>query len=211
VLNLTDEERRGRVALASSVGIDPAVPIVGINTGAGNRWPLKRWRPEGFVQLIEHILGTTCAEVMMLGGRSEEETNARMRARFDERVHHRTAASLREFIRLIDLCDIVVTGDTLALHAAVGLGKRVVALFGPTSAAEIDLYGLGTKIVPRIECLCCYQPVCTRTPNCMDMISAEDVFVAVTQQLSVLGVDVSAEGRDANISHQYAAVGEPGR
>jgi ADP-heptose:LPS heptosyltransferase len=96
----------------------------------------------------------------------------------------------------------VVTGDTLALHAALGLGKRVVALFGPTSAAEIDTYGLGAKIVPDLECTCCYRPECNRRPSCMDSIQVEQVAGALMDQLR----SVSAPSL-----LQYCVVGEPGR
>jgi ADP-heptose:LPS heptosyltransferase len=211
VLNLTREEVGERGALASSIGISGTVPVIGINTGAGGRWPLKKWRPAGFIQLIQAILQATDAEVVLLGGPREEETNIHIRGRFDERVYRHTSASLREFVRLIDLCDIVVTGDTLALHGAVGLKKRVVALFGPTSAAEIDLYGLGTKIVPRIECVCCYSAECTRAPNCMDLISATEVFAAVMGQLKELGIGGVDENWCESTEREYTMVGERSR
>ena len=43
-------------------------------------------------------------------------------------------------------------------------------LFGPTSWAEIELYGLGEKVVPEMECLSCYKTSCDFVPNCMDLI-----------------------------------------
>jgi len=64
---------------------------------------------------------------------------------------------LRTFIAKMDACNIIVTADTLALHIAVGLKKYVVALFGPTSSAEIELYGRGTKIVAHRDYVCCYR------------------------------------------------------
>jgi len=69
------------------------------------------------------------------------------------------------------------------MHVALALKRRVVVLFGPTSAAEIELYGLGEKIVPQMECLACYKAGCNFVPNCMDLISVEMVARAVERQL----------------------------
>jgi heptosyltransferase-2 len=78
----------------------------------------------------------------------------------------------------------VVTGDTLALHIGLALQKRMVVLIGPTSAAEIDLYGRGETITADLDCLCCYRQACDRSPNCMESISVETVFRSVRKQLS---------------------------
>ena len=95
-------------------------------------------------------------------------------------------SSVRRFGALIDFCDVVVTGDSLALHLALALGKRVVVLFGPTSATEIDLYDSGTKVLPNMDCLCCYRQRCAVVPNCMESISVETVYDAVIDQLRCL-------------------------
>ncbi len=87
--------------------------------------------------------------------------------------------TLREFGALLDLCDILVTGDTLALHIGVALKKKVIALFGPTSYEEIDLYDRGNKVYADIDCLCCYRPTCDISPSCMEMITPQQVFGAV--------------------------------
>lgn len=202
VLGLTDAEKAGRYDLAAEVGIDPDRPVIGMNTGAGPRWDLKKWKLERFIDLTRLVLDTTDAEVLLLGGEGERERNARIRANFGTRVHNPCPSGLREFIRRIDLCNVVVTGDTLALHAALGLEKRVVALFGPTSAAEIDTYGLGAKIVPELECICCYRVDCGRRPSCMDSISVERVAEALIEQLRRVSY-ASLE--------QCSVVGEPGR
>jgi ADP-heptose:LPS heptosyltransferase len=60
------------------------------------------------------------------------------------------------------------------------LEKRIVALFGPTSAAEIRLYGRGTKIAPwEMPCLGCYMSDCDICPAWMERVSAADVFQAL--------------------------------
>jgi heptosyltransferase II len=77
------------------------------------------------------------------------------------------------------------------MHLSLALGKRTVVLFGPTSAAEIDLYGLGEKVVPDMTCLSCYKTSCDFVPNCMDLISADQVERAVVNQLEMARALVS--------------------
>jgi ADP-heptose:LPS heptosyltransferase len=73
----------------------------------------------------------------------------------------------------------------MALHIAVALAKPVVALFGPTSAAEIELYGQGEKIQPPgLDCLVCYLSRCDKSPYCQELIDPERVASAVEGQLA---------------------------
>src|ERR1700690_2535937 len=65
--------------------------------------------------------------------------------------------ALLDFASLIGLCDLLVTSDSLALHIALALEVRVVAFFAPTSAAEIELYGLGEKIASTAPDYCSYR------------------------------------------------------
>ncbi len=72
------------------------------------------------------------------------------------------------------------------MHLSLALGKRTVVLFGPTSAAEIELYGFGEKVVPDMACLSCYKTSCDFVPNCMDLISTDMVEEAVMRQLRLV-------------------------
>ena len=67
------------------------------------------------------------------------------------RLHVRAAlteTSLAQFVAILANVDALLCGDTLALHVATALGLPTVAVFGPTSPAEIfDFNGLITKVV----------------------------------------------------------------
>jgi heptosyltransferase-2 len=194
VLGLTQGEEASRDRLAAAVGVDPGRPVIALNTGAGGRWELKKWRIEGFIELIDMVLDSTDAQVVLLGGEVEGPRKASIRSHFGSRVRSPETPTLRHLIRIVDLCDAVVTGDTLCLHVALGLEKRVVALFGPTSSHEIELYGLGRKIVPDTECACCYRTRCDKSPNCMDLISADEVFRHLMDEVSLLQSEDKHEG-----------------
>jgi len=98
-----------------------------------------------------------------------------------------TENSLRSFFSLLNLSDIVITGDTLALHAATALKKRVIAIFGPTSAAEIATYGRVRKVVSEeMECQCYYRTICTQETNCMNTIPATKIFSILLEEAKLI-------------------------
>lgn len=158
--------------------------VVGINPGAGKRWPLKKWTDDGYRALIRRL--SDCGiKVLLLGGPEEKEILEDL-ARRSDAITTGTGNSLPDFFALVNLCDLVITGDTLAMHAALGLKKNVVAIFGPTSSAEIELYGRGEKVVTPAGCVCCYRPKCSVKPDCMELISPATVWKAVKKYLSPL-------------------------
>jgi len=193
VLSLTEAELRNEANMMRLLESQPRAPVVGVNTGAGERWQYKKWRVDGFIELIGMLLDETQTSVLLLGGPGERERNARIKSHFGSRVANACQQNLRDFVREVDLCDVVVTGDTLALHVALGLEKRVVALFGPTSPWEVDIYGQGQKVTPDLDCVCCYKQRCDNKPSCMDMISARDVFRAVMGELALTQKEVLLE------------------
>jgi heptosyltransferase-2 len=179
-----DELGAARAHLAA-IGIDFARPIVGLNTGAGDRWPLKQWREDGYLGLTARLGASDGVQFLLLGGPGERERNARLKQSssvplFDPGCEN----TVRHFAALLSYCDVTVTGDTLAMHLALALRTRAVVLFGPTSAAEIELYGLGEKVVPDMRCLSCYKTSCDFAPNCMELISTDMVEAALRRQLA---------------------------
>lgn len=162
--------------------------ILGLNIGAGGRWAMKRWRPEGFARLarlVRKIHPKT--GILLYGGPEEKELMPSLAKKMrGAAIPTGTGNDLRQFAALVDLCQVMVTGDTLALHVAVALEKRVVAYFGPTSSVEIDLYGMGDKVLPETPCQCYYQPACLQETTCMDRLGEDRMFKAVDRQLNAM-------------------------
>jgi heptosyltransferase-2 len=187
VLHLTDEERTRAKEHLADLGVSLDKPVIGLNTGGGGRWALKQWREDAFVELIDrlHEEHGSAVQILLLGGTAEKERNQRIAPRASSPVVDTGSDNeVRHFASLVSHCDVVVSGDTLAMHIAIALGRRVVVLFGPTSAAEIELFGLGRKVVPDMECLVCYKTDCDFVPNCMQLITVDMVLDAVSAELS---------------------------
>jgi heptosyltransferase II len=177
---LPDEIEYGRKAVRD-LGIGMRERVIGINTGAGKRWPQKSWGIERTIDLIKLIKDELGAVSLVLGGIDERGRNgtiARETGMPEGGVH-----SLRGFASIVNQCGVLLSSDSLALHFGIALNKKLVVFFGPTSAAEIELYGLGEKLVPERDCVVCYKKDCELKPNCMDDLSVRTVFEAVKRRL----------------------------
>jgi heptosyltransferase-2 len=185
ILMLSEAEQSFAQSFAGNNHLGQSSTIIGLNTGASNRWQLKQWTLEGFESLINLLLENTRATILLYGGPLEGERNNYLSKLHPTRiVDTGTSNSLREFFALITLCDLFITGDTLALHAATALGKKIIALFGPTSAAEIDTYGGQiTRVQAKLDCLVCYKSKCEFNPNCMNSITANELFEIIQKKL----------------------------
>lgn len=157
--------------------------VIGLNTGAGSAFANKTWPPARFADLARRLLAHRGCRVALLGGPAERRTNARIAAACPGVRDTGHAHTELEFAALVARCNVLVTGDTMALHAAIAADVPCVALFGPTCPQEIDLHGRGEKIVTTLPCAPCYRRHCDRSPSCMDDIPVERVLAAVQRCL----------------------------
>jgi ADP-heptose:LPS heptosyltransferase len=172
----TDKEK---VAAKDFVkNILPQKPVIGLNVGVGTKWPSKGWAIESWKKLI-NILGSDKYNLLLLGGPEEIETIKKLKKEYPYLIDTGCDNSLLEFAAIVELCDLVITADTLALHIATALQKKIIALFGPTSANEIELYGKGVKLSSPDGCKCYYRKYCTEEISCMEKISSEMVIEAI--------------------------------
>jgi len=158
-------------------GVRPEQLKIGLNTGAGRVFATKKWTEEGYVQLANRLSEELDAAVLLLGGPEEVERNARIEAATRHQViptgHDNP---IRSFAGIVGNCDLLVTGDTLAMHIAIGLRVPVLAIIGSTCHQEIELYGRGDKIVSDFECSPCYLSCCPKEITCMEAIQADQVY-----------------------------------
>ena len=167
-------------------------PLIGMNTGCGSRWPSRLWAVENWIELAQ-MLQTRGFSVLLLGGPEEDDRNRQIAAA--------TGASylgyfpLQRFLHLVNEVDLLITGVTMALHIGIGLKKRIVLLNNIFNRYEFELYGLGRIVEPDVDCLGCFKPVCDR--DCMNLLSANEVFQAVLEEVEQIGVGVGRSDRSS--------------
>lgn len=164
-LVLPADSRQRAAARAQAEGWHAAGPLVGLNTGAGGRWSSKQLPVQRTADLAGAIARERRGAVrfLILGGEAESARNREILQSMavhpckPQGLDAGTEHSLLDFAALVEQCDLLVTSDSLALHMAVSLDRPLVAFFAPTSAAEIELYGLGEKVRSTSPDYCSYR------------------------------------------------------
>lgn len=141
--------------------------VIGINTGAGGRWQDKKLSIKETAELADKLNNEIKdAKLILFGGPEEKERNNKIKDLVKtEIIDAKTDNSLLEFASLVNLCDILVTSDSLAMHIATALKKKIVAFFYVTSSTEIELYGRGIKVLGKGKSFCSYEPKCKYPPK----------------------------------------------
>jgi heptosyltransferase-2 len=150
--------------------------IIGLNTGCGKRWPSRMWPKDHWVSLIKLLQNSNYFPVL-LGGEDEHQMNT---------VYFKETGSyypghypVKEFIAIVNNCDLIVTAVSMSLHIAAGLGKQVVLFNNIFNKNEFELYGNGVILEPESGCDCYFGSKCSRTRHCMLDIKPIVVFEAI--------------------------------
>lgn len=136
---------------------------IGFNWAVGDKWPNKSW-PKKYWKDLERSLKKKYAVSWQKG-----------------------LNNLYEYMDWVNSCRLIVTNDSLGMHLAVALKKKIVVLFGPTSSKEVFLYGQGVKITPKVNysCFPCLDSICRQKKPCMEFISPGEVRDAAIGLLPV--------------------------
>lgn len=126
---------------------------IGFNHNVGDKWPIKAW-PKEYWEKLEGLIGKKRSVSWQQG-----------------------LKSIEEYIEWINSCRLLVTNDSLGLHIAHALDKKIVSMFGPTLASEVYVKN-GIKLLPEKEydCLPCLSTVCIKERPCMYDIRPETVY-----------------------------------
>jgi heptosyltransferase-2 len=130
---------------------------VGLNHNVGVKFPFKKWPMERWEELANRL-------------EKDKESVS----------WQQSANNLEGYIDWINSCKTIITNDSLGLHLALALGKKVIALFGPSSHAEVSRGEGIIKITPDInwDCMPCLADSCHQEVCCMNYISVEKVLKA---------------------------------
>ena len=134
---------------------------IGLNWQTGHKWKNKAW-PKEYWQKLEGFLNTKYSISWQQG-----------------------LNNLYEYMDWINSCRLIATNDSLGMHLAIGLKKKVIAFFGPSSSKEVYFYNRGKILLPKIDykCIPCLQRKCFQKVHCMRFIKPEDVAKEINKSL----------------------------
>jgi lipopolysaccharide heptosyltransferase III len=169
-----------REAAAQILGKDSAI---GLNIGAGKRWPSRIWPMEYWIELIK-LLKASGLQPVLLGGPEEVEMSAQLVGATGCLASG--VQSLETFYAMIERCQCIVSAVTMAMHLAIGARTPLVLLNNIFNRYEFELYGRGEIVEPPTPCDCYYSGVCRTGRKCINEISPDAVFGAVLRSLKAM-------------------------
>ncbi len=166
--------------------IHPGVSLMSLKKNIVKSWDVKRW-----AKLIDLLLETKRYKVLLAGGRDDEETierilfvlNATRTDYTDFKNLYGQTKSIKDFVSLIKISDVMVCVDSAPMHMAIALNTPVAAIFGPTDERLLVPKRDNIKIlkVNDLKCRPCLwekrQTSCD-TKECLE-IHTKDVFDAI--------------------------------
>jgi heptosyltransferase-2 len=166
----------------NEIKYNPAKTYVGFNTGCSDLFPNKKMTINQHIQLINELGRDNDKVIVLLGGREDSERNLQIINSVNKNIKHKiistpTTLGLRMGVCFMDICDLIITGDSLGMHMAIALKKYIIVWFGLSCAVEIELYGRGEKLIPEgLECSPCWKKVCPFNLECIDMIDLNKII-----------------------------------
>jgi len=174
-------------------GITPEKTVIGVAPCGGEAFGrdnhLKRWPPENFSRLIDELAEKYGALIFIFAGPKEKEEVAGITAPLKHRgkVFDFSEISLENTVSLARRCGLFISNDTGLLRFADGLGKKIVALYGPIDEKVYGPYlaeGRSVVVKKDLPCRPCYRNFrlkpCDRGRECLKSISVEEVLEAVS-------------------------------
>jgi heptosyltransferase-2 len=186
ILNLSEEEERIARARKEEFGLDKKKLVVGLNTGCSLLYKNKKMTVEQHLVLIDRLKKNPHLGIVLLGGPEDTERNAEIARRAGgAAVHTPTTEGLRRGICYEQMCDLIVTGDSLGMHIAIGLKKQIIVWFGVSCPQEIDLFDRGIKLIPEgLACSPCWKKECPYNLECMQMTDLEKIVTEIESRVN---------------------------
>ena len=187
-LRIAPEARRQADHFFAAAGITRNTVLVGIIPGS--QWGTKRWPAERFAALVERVTVRTNTRCVLFGAPEDRTIAAAITAACRGPVLDFIGqTSLQALPAYLERCTVVVSNDTGPMHIAAALGKPIVALYGPTTAAMgFTPYGVPwEEISVPLPCRPCNAHGPHRCPlshwHCMLDMSVEQVIAGVERLL----------------------------
>ena len=181
VMPLSEEERGFCDAYKSMNEMAADDLVVGFNTGCSAAYPNKKLTVDQHIILIRELSKREGVRLVLLGGPEDTERNAEIVRQAGEKVLSTpTTEGLRRGICYENICDVIITGDSLGMHVGIALKKYIIVWFGVSCPPEVDLFDRGVKLIPEgLACSPCWKQECPYDLECMQVVDLDGIVGAV--------------------------------
>ena len=123
--------------------------------------PEKNWNEKSFTRVGDWINSKTEAKIILIGSKEDYEKAERIKKNIDNAALNLAGqTNLKELTVLISKAEMLLTGDTAALHIGMTVGTPLVSLFGPTSPKRYGPYKGDNIVIESMEDDIDKIPVC---------------------------------------------------
>lgn len=160
--------------------------LIGLAPGAS--FSTKRWTIEGYKEVAKYLIEELGAKILLFGSEADRTISDQIYTTAPDRILNVAGElSLLETAALMNGCQIVITNDTGLMHIAAALKKKIVAIFGSTTA-ELGFFPAADQAIVvqnnDLNCRPCSHIGRHECPKkhlkCMTEIKAPKVINAIT-------------------------------
>ena len=169
-------------ATLQKFNLDVSRPILALCPGAAYG-PAKRWPEEYFAKIATDKLAQGW-QVWLFGSQQDVVVINKIQSVLDQpSISFAGKINLLETIDLLSNASAVVTNDSGLLHISASLNKRLVAIYGSTSATFTPPLGIKSKVLQeQLACRPCFKRECPlQHMQCMHKIKPERVLQAIAE------------------------------
>ena len=188
-LFLKEAEKSWAEAFLGNLGVSGSDFIIGVIPGGGASWGSKanylQWPYENFAELCDRLSEAPKVKIVLFGSQADSGICQKiMRILQDKPIDISGKTSLRQFIALIEKCNLIICNDVGPLHMSAALRKKVIYFCGPVDERVYGAYPVSPEqIVMKREFPCrpCYQkfrvPECNYQQRCLTTITVGEVLL----------------------------------
>ncbi len=175
--------------------VNEAKHLVLLSPNAGDLLPIRAWPVENYVALTQRIIERFNAVVVVIGleGASREAAKILGQVGPGRCIDFTNQTTFKDLLDLLNLADVLVTGDGGPAHFAALMSIKNIVLFGPeTPVLYAPLGGDTTCLFAGLACSPCLSAYnhrktsCTES-KCMEAITVDEVLEVISESLSGSG------------------------
>ncbi len=185
------DEKENASGILEKAGVNPENKIIGIHPG-GN-YESQRWPVERFAAISDYLIASYGIKVILFGGLDERSLLSRFKDCAVSKPIILEDLNLREFISVVNYCNLFLCNNSGPLHIATSLNIPTVSTMGPTIPFHWWPRGDNHIVLRKdLDCSPCKKGIC-ETHECMELITTDEFLAAVTSQLKNLNFLSSKE------------------
>jgi heptosyltransferase-2 len=183
-LAVSHQRREQARAFLSTHGVSVEKRLAVINPGATNS-RAKRWLPERFAAVADHLLARGDTEVVFIGTKDERDIAEQVAGAMRRKPVVLTGQTdLAELVAILSCAHLLISNDTGPAHIGAAVGVPTLTIFGPTEHFATRPFSPSAVVIRKpVECSPCMLRDCPIDHRCMTGITVDDVLAQANEAL----------------------------